>query len=158
MSFLLLPRLLVLVAGEPTADAQGLSFLLVCLSIRYPHTGRQIFVPLYERLTKAFHDWDGDEDMVTPAQVALMFVDWTDPIRAACVVFRNCGLACPLIMFCIAGMQRRGCGRTARRTRSTSTSRRTSSRRCSASTTTVSSEHSLVSQSSRSLLTRHVWM
>ncbi|KAL1941783.1 hypothetical protein VTO73DRAFT_6783 [Trametes versicolor] len=44
---------------------------------------RKIFVPLYERLTKAFHDWDGDEDMVTPAQVALMFVDWTDPIRAA---------------------------------------------------------------------------
>ncbi|KAI0824958.1 nuclear condensing complex subunit [Trametes gibbosa] len=44
---------------------------------------RKIFVPLYESVTKAYHDWDGDEDMVTPAQVALMFVDWTDPLRAA---------------------------------------------------------------------------
>ncbi|OSD02558.1 hypothetical protein PYCCODRAFT_1367188 [Trametes coccinea BRFM310] len=43
---------------------------------------RKIFIPLFERLTKAYHDWDGEEDMVTPAQVALMFVDWTDPMRA----------------------------------------------------------------------------
>ncbi|KAI9061537.1 ARM repeat-containing protein [Trametes sanguinea] len=44
---------------------------------------RKIFVPLFERLTKAYHDWDGEEEMVTPAQVALMFADWTDPMRAA---------------------------------------------------------------------------
>lgn len=158
MPLLLLPRLLVLVAGEPATDAQGRLFLLVYPSLRLSHTDKQIFVPLYERLTKAFHDWDGDEDMVTPAQVALMFVDWTDPIRAACVVFRNCGLACPLIMFRVAGMRRRDCGRTARRIRSTWTSRRTSSKRCSASTTTVSPKPSPTSQSSRSLLTRRVWM
>ncbi|KAH9848970.1 nuclear condensing complex subunit [Lenzites betulinus] len=44
---------------------------------------RKIFVPLYESLTKAYHEWDGDEDMVTPTQVTLMFVEWTDPLRAA---------------------------------------------------------------------------
>ncbi|KAI0366103.1 hypothetical protein BV20DRAFT_692146 [Pilatotrama ljubarskyi] len=44
---------------------------------------RKIFIPLYERLTKAYHEWDGEEDMVTPAQVALMFVDWTDPTPLA---------------------------------------------------------------------------
>ncbi|KAI0360255.1 ARM repeat-containing protein [Trametes cingulata] len=44
---------------------------------------RKIFIPLYERLTKAYHEWDGEDEMVTPAQVALMFVDWTDPTRAA---------------------------------------------------------------------------
>ncbi|KAI0747199.1 nuclear condensing complex subunit [Daedaleopsis nitida] len=43
---------------------------------------RKIFVPLFEQLTKAYHEWDGEDEMVTPAQVALMFVDWTDPIRA----------------------------------------------------------------------------
>ncbi|OSD02561.1 hypothetical protein PYCCODRAFT_320509 [Trametes coccinea BRFM310] len=55
------------------------------LTLRYTSFSvtSQIFIPLFERLTKAYHDWDGEEDMVTPAQVALMFVDWTDPMRAS---------------------------------------------------------------------------
>lgn len=103
MPFLLFPRLLVLVAGEPAADAQGqYKSRISCLCFAcHSDLHGQIFVPLYERLTKAYHDWDGDEDMVTPAQVALMFVDWTDPLRAACVVvFRNLGVARPLITSC----------------------------------------------------------
>ena len=87
MPVVLLPGVLVFVCCEPAADAQGASRppspLLSVLILTSPAT--QIFVPLYERLVKAYHEWDGEEDMVTPAQVALMFVDWTDPIRAGCV-------------------------------------------------------------------------
>ncbi|OBZ78081.1 Condensin complex subunit 3 [Grifola frondosa] len=44
---------------------------------------QQIFVPLYEHLTKVYRECEGDDDMITPPQVGLMFVDWTDPQRAA---------------------------------------------------------------------------
>lgn len=30
-----------------------------------------------------YKEWDGDEDMITPGQASLMFVDWTDPQKAA---------------------------------------------------------------------------
>lgn len=30
-------------------------------------------------LNKAYEECDGDEDMISPAQACLMFVDWTDP-------------------------------------------------------------------------------
>ncbi|KAI0777818.1 nuclear condensing complex subunit [Trametes elegans] len=81
---------LVLVFISP--ETAGNQELRQCLSYFFPvyayssaanqQRMRKIFVPMYERLTKAYHEWDGEEDMVTPAQVALMFVDWTDPIRA----------------------------------------------------------------------------
>ncbi|KAJ8457735.1 hypothetical protein ONZ51_g11351 [Trametes cubensis] len=81
---------LVLVFISP--ETAGNQELRQCLSYFFPvysyssaanqQRMRKIFVPLYERLVKAYHEWDGEEDMVTPAQVALMFVDWTDPIRA----------------------------------------------------------------------------
>ncbi|KAI8971320.1 nuclear condensing complex subunit [Trametes punicea] len=80
---------LVFISPETATNQQ----LRQCLSYFFPvyayssaanqQRMRKIFIPLYERLTKAYHDWDGEEDMVTPSQVALMFVDWTDPIRAA---------------------------------------------------------------------------
>ncbi|KAI0699152.1 nuclear condensing complex subunit [Cerioporus squamosus] len=43
----------------------------------------KIFIPVYEQLTKAYADWDGDEEMVAPAQIANMFVNWTDPVHAS---------------------------------------------------------------------------
>ncbi len=52
----------------------------------------QIFVPLFDQLTKAYHEWDGEDDMVIPTRVALMFVDWTDPFRAQCVSRVRCVL------------------------------------------------------------------
>lgn len=36
-------------------------------------------------MVHAYRDWDGEGEMVTPSQVALMFVDWTDPVRASYV-------------------------------------------------------------------------
>ncbi|KAI0674717.1 nuclear condensing complex subunit [Trametes maxima] len=81
---------LVLVFISP--DTAGNQELRQCLSYFFPVYAyssaanqdrmRKIFIPMYERLTQAYHDWDGEEEMVTPAQVALMFVDWTDPVRA----------------------------------------------------------------------------
>ncbi|KAH9921582.1 nuclear condensing complex subunit [Amylocystis lapponica] len=46
---------------------------------------QKIFIPLYEQLTVAYKEWDGDEEMITPAQVGIMFVDWTDPQKAVAV-------------------------------------------------------------------------
>ena len=43
----------------------------------------QIFRQLFDRVVKAFREWEGEEDMVSPAQVALMIVDWTDPMKAS---------------------------------------------------------------------------
>lgn len=84
---------LVLVYISP--DTAGNQELRQCLSYFLPvyaysspanqQRMRHIFIPLYEKLTKAHREWDGDEEMVTPQQVALMFVDWTDPIRASYV-------------------------------------------------------------------------
>ncbi|PCH39141.1 hypothetical protein WOLCODRAFT_110578 [Wolfiporia cocos MD-104 SS10] len=46
---------------------------------------QKIFVPLYEHLTNIFQEWDEDQEPITPAHVAMMFVDWTDPQKAAAV-------------------------------------------------------------------------
>lgn len=40
------------------------------------------FIPLFERLAQATREVDEDQEMVSPAQIAAMFVDWTDPQKA----------------------------------------------------------------------------
>lgn len=40
---------------------------------------QKIFVSLYEDVITTSRDWDDEQEPVSPAQVALMFVDWTDP-------------------------------------------------------------------------------
>jgi hypothetical protein len=45
----------------------------------------QAFIPLYEKLSEIYKEWDGDEDMISPAQASLMIVDWTDPQKAQSV-------------------------------------------------------------------------
>lgn len=40
------------------------------------------FIPLFEKLTQATRDVDEHQEMVSPAQIAAMFVDWTDPQKA----------------------------------------------------------------------------
>jgi condensin complex subunit 3 len=42
----------------------------------------QIFIPIFDQISKEFKELDEDEEMVTPAQVGGMFVDWTDPQKA----------------------------------------------------------------------------
>jgi hypothetical protein len=35
-------------------------------------------------MSDLFEELDGDEEMVTPAQIGLMLVDWTDPSKTVC--------------------------------------------------------------------------
>ena len=39
----------------------------------------QAFIPLYGKLNEAYKEWDGDDDMINPAQASLMMIEWTDP-------------------------------------------------------------------------------
>ncbi|KAF8548052.1 hypothetical protein OG21DRAFT_1489701 [Imleria badia] len=43
---------------------------------------RQISVPIFEQLAEATRGLDDDQEMVSPAQIIGMFVDWTDPQKA----------------------------------------------------------------------------
>jgi condensin complex subunit 3 len=47
----------------------------------------QLFVPIYEQVAAAYKtDTDDDDsDKIAPAQIAMMFVDWTDPQKAVFV-------------------------------------------------------------------------
>lgn len=47
----------------------------------------QIFAPLFEQLAGALREWseDADHDPITSSQLGLMFVDWTDPLKAVYV-------------------------------------------------------------------------
>lgn len=58
-------------------------FPVFCYSsaINQRRTQRQ-FIPLFERLAQATRDVEEDQEMVSPAQMAAIFVDWTDPQKA----------------------------------------------------------------------------
>lgn len=55
----------------------------------------QIFVPLFEQLAGALREWseDTEHDPITSSQLGLMFVDWTDPLKAVYVVPLACKCA-----------------------------------------------------------------
>ena len=42
----------------------------------------QSFINVFTNLSETYREWDGDEDMTTPAQICAMIGDWTDPQRA----------------------------------------------------------------------------
>ncbi|KAJ3556048.1 hypothetical protein NM688_g2240 [Phlebia brevispora] len=46
---------------------------------------QQSFVTLFLKLAEVYKEWEGDEDMISPAQTGLMVVDWTDPQKAAAI-------------------------------------------------------------------------
>jgi condensin complex subunit 3 len=43
---------------------------------------QRLFVGLFERLAPETRNVDETQEMVSPAQIAAMFVDWTDPQKA----------------------------------------------------------------------------
>ncbi|KAH7887136.1 nuclear condensing complex subunit [Phlebopus sp. FC_14] len=43
---------------------------------------QQISIPMFEQLASATRDLEDDQEMVSPAQIAGMFVEWTDPQKA----------------------------------------------------------------------------
>ncbi|KAI0073109.1 ARM repeat-containing protein [Panus rudis PR-1116 ss-1] len=86
-------RSLVLVFMSPeTAENQELR---QCLSYFFPvycyssaanqQRMQKLFIPVFQQLCEVYKEWDGEEDMITPAQAGLVFVDWTDPQKAAAV-------------------------------------------------------------------------
>ncbi|PIL28240.1 hypothetical protein GSI_09652 [Ganoderma sinense ZZ0214-1] len=44
---------------------------------------QSVFPQLFDQVVKAFRNWEGEEGMVSPSQVATMLVDWTDPLKAS---------------------------------------------------------------------------
>ena len=42
----------------------------------------QSFINVFTNLSETYREWDGDEDMTSPAQICAMIGDWTDPQRA----------------------------------------------------------------------------
>ena len=43
-----------------------------------------------ETMSDLFEDLEEDEEMVAPAQIGLMLVDWTDPSKAVYVLTKAC--------------------------------------------------------------------
>ncbi|KAL4079677.1 nuclear condensing complex subunit [Scleroderma citrinum] len=81
-----LKSLVVAYLSPDTVDNQELR---QCLSYFFPvfcysssvnqQRMMQIAMPLFEQLARATHELEDDQEMVSPAQIAGMFVDWTDP-------------------------------------------------------------------------------
>ena len=42
----------------------------------------QVFLVVFDQLSKGYKELDEDQEMVSPAQVCAMFIDWTDPQKA----------------------------------------------------------------------------
>lgn len=84
-----LKSLVVAYLSPDTADNQELR---QCLSYFFPvfcysssvnqRQMMQITMPLFEQLARATRELEDDQEMVSPAQIIGMFVDWTDPQKA----------------------------------------------------------------------------
>ncbi|KAI0266182.1 nuclear condensing complex subunit [Gloeopeniophorella convolvens] len=70
-----LTSLALIYLSPDTAENQELR---QCLSYFFP----AIFLPVYDQLSKGYKELEEDQEMVSPAQVCGMFLDWTDPQKA----------------------------------------------------------------------------
>ncbi|KAF9234461.1 nuclear condensing complex subunit [Melanogaster broomeanus] len=89
MSECVLKSLVVAYLSPDTVENQELRqrlsyfFLVYCYSsAANQRRMRQISIPMFEQLSAATRELDDDQEMVTPAQIIGMFVDWTDPQKA----------------------------------------------------------------------------
>ncbi|KAI0040302.1 ARM repeat-containing protein [Auriscalpium vulgare] len=84
-----LSSLVLIYLAPDTADNQELR---QCLSYFFPvycfsspvnqRRMQQVFLAIYEQLASEYKTLEDGQDMVSPAQVAGMFVDWTDPQKS----------------------------------------------------------------------------
>ncbi|KZO96900.1 putative mitotic chromosome condensation-related protein [Calocera viscosa TUFC12733] len=82
----ILQSLVLMYLSPETADNQALR---QCLSYFFPvycysssHNQRKmqhIFLPVMEVLTQVHQDLEEDQEMITPSQIGMQLVDWTDP-------------------------------------------------------------------------------
>lgn len=92
-----LSSLILVYLSPDTADNQELR---QCLSYFFPvycysspanqRRMQQVFPSIFEQLATAYKALDDDQELVSPAQVGGMFVDWTDPQKAVSVLFDAC--------------------------------------------------------------------
>ena len=88
-----LSSLILVYLSPDTADNQELR---QCLSYFFPvycysspanqRRMQQVFPSIFEQLATAYRALDDDQEMVSPAQVGGMFVDWTDRQKAVSVL------------------------------------------------------------------------
>jgi hypothetical protein len=77
-----LSGLLLFIRCEPTSDSSGMVVFSFLSQHIQSHEPSKLFVPTFELLADAFKEMGEDTPSVTSAQVAMMFVDWTDPQKA----------------------------------------------------------------------------
>ncbi|KIM91366.1 hypothetical protein PILCRDRAFT_810639 [Piloderma croceum F 1598] len=84
-----LTSLIVSYLSPDTADNQELRQCLAYFFPVYCYSSpvnqrrmHKMFMPMFQQLSMAFKELEDDQDMVTPAQVGAIFVDWTDPQKA----------------------------------------------------------------------------
>lgn len=70
-------RFPIALAMERTSDRWNTDTFLAFA--RHVCAVTQVLVPVLEVLTQVYNDLDDDQDMVTPAQIGLQLIDWTDP-------------------------------------------------------------------------------
>jgi len=81
-----LVSLALIYLSPDTAENQELR---QCLSYFFPaygysapghqHVLQKVFLPVFDQLSKVYRELDEEQEMVSPAQICAMFVDWTDP-------------------------------------------------------------------------------
>ncbi|TFK48905.1 ARM repeat-containing protein [Heliocybe sulcata] len=84
-----------LVFAYVSPETAGNQELRQCLSYFFPvycysspanqRRMQKIFVPIFEELSQVYKELDDEQEMITPASVVAMFVDWTDPQKAVAV-------------------------------------------------------------------------
>ncbi|EGO04008.1 hypothetical protein SERLA73DRAFT_102367 [Serpula lacrymans var. lacrymans S7.3] len=65
---------------------QCLSYFFPVYCYSYPlHQSRMqsIFITAYDLITRVFEDLEDDQEMISPYQFGLLFIDWTNPQKAA---------------------------------------------------------------------------
>ncbi|KAF8547377.1 hypothetical protein OG21DRAFT_1479489 [Imleria badia] len=84
-----LKSLVVAYLSPDTAENQALRQCLAYFFPVYCYSSsvnqnrlRQVSVPIFEQLAEATRGLDDDQEIVSPAQITGMFVDWTDPQKA----------------------------------------------------------------------------
>ncbi|EPQ52389.1 chromosome condensation complex protein [Gloeophyllum trabeum ATCC 11539] len=84
-----------LVFAYVSPETAGNQELRQCLSYFFPvycysspanqRRMQKIFIPIFEELSQVYKELDDDREMISPANVVAMFVDWTDPQKAVAV-------------------------------------------------------------------------
>lgn len=84
----MIKKLIKLYLIPSTAGNQGLRQCLTFFFPVYSYSSplnqkriQEVFIPVYLELKRIRGELDEDEEMIGAAQIATMFMDWTDPLK-----------------------------------------------------------------------------